>query len=187
MKTNPAKTRDWFKVFILYSKPAEGYRAFNLFLQLERRFDQEFMFENHLWQLQALGDAEAAGQAAYEASEADMIIVALDSQTLLSPAFDRCAAGLPASDTRSDHLLVCLMDEETEEARTLLHELAASKGLHFISNLEAGTYLCGSSRVGDWTRAEVGSPDPEEESLFQDGWGQFPVLRMSYAHWGINE
>ncbi len=154
--------RTWFKVLIFYHRPDDGYRAFRLFMQLERRFNDEFMFENNLYPLEALTAPETGEQALYEASEADLIIAAMDTAAI--PAFERWFHQIPTARTGQRRLVLNL--SSNEEANATFRRLVARKGMDFISASEAKDFLFGEpKRVDSW------QSEPEFECNWNDRLG----------------
>jgi hypothetical protein len=162
--------RTWFKVLIFYSRPEDGYRAFRLFMQLERRFNDEFMFENNLYPLESLQTPENAEQALYEATEADLIITAMDSSS--TGNFEHWFQQIPTARCGQRRLVLNLSAEE--DPNSSFRRLVARKGMDFISTTEAKDFSLTDTRDSDTTEEEV-----EVEHSWKDrGLTQSPYRRM---------
>lgn len=184
MQTTNARTQ--FKVTLIYDNVSAGRRAYQLYLELERKFSGEYEFESHLSNTAILADPAIADIVAEQLDDADVILVALESESAPNPNFKRLMEELSLDDRELKPLLLALADEDRPGA-DFLRNLADRKGMEFISNSEAADRFSGKTFTRN-RAAKLIMPELERTELLENcahwGWAQFSIRN---AAWGINE
>jgi hypothetical protein len=122
MERNPL-----FKILIAYETFSSGVRAREMSERLAARLQSEFEMSSDIWKFELLNHPQLREQAATEAAEADMVIMAARRAADL-PAHirDWIESWLPQRKEGSAAALVALLDEpEEEESRAETPPLGA--------------------------------------------------------------
>lgn len=146
MMTLPTKHKQdekpWLRAHILYTTQETGLKAFRLFLQIERRLAGDFDLDQVLRSFDSLFFPEEAEQALREAGDADLILLAMDEDELLSPLLRRWLEDLAPVERGRQRALILLdgaadaFAEVVIKRRAWLIRLADRKGMEFFSHAQ---------------------------------------------------
>ena len=120
------------KIVIAYDNAATGKRAEAIYERLAKRLGNNFDFEQRLWRFDVLEEADVRAEAARDAADADIVIVATNEdkklpegvQTWLENSLQR-HSGAAA--------LVALLDHSSAPVQPYLEEVARRGGVDFFA------------------------------------------------------
>jgi hypothetical protein len=175
-----------FKIVVAYEDFDAGLRAKEMLERLSQQLIPEFEVSRDVWKFELLGHPQLRKQAAREASEADMILIAARAESELLPHVTSWIDEWASNRNGRVAALVALLDQEQENENelpplcALLQQTAERAGMDFFC------------KTGDWHQQDFDyvffetTPRPSsatrlqgvEEVLYQDA---------SRRGWGIND
>lgn len=129
-----------FKILITYECFASGLQAVQIYHRLSRNLEEEFAFAVDFWRFEVLGIPSLREAAAAQATEADLIMIAIDGRYALPADFQLWIESWIDSKVGQDTALVLLSklagDAMARPAsiRQHLRQMASRGSMSFISD-----------------------------------------------------
>jgi hypothetical protein len=171
-------------ILLAYEDFSTGVLAKNFFETLTRYHDNLVQFESHLWKFGVLRDAHLFELAAYDAGEAQMIVLALRPNEGISDDIRRCLDRWLTSGSAESRALVVLLASQPGRAVNVTTLRASLRQLAACANF---AFLCKETELPAMTspfRTLTTSP-----SLWTEPLAPLPTSSsyVSQPRWGLNE
>lgn len=120
------------KIVIAYDSAANGKRAKAIYERLAKRLGNNFDFEQRLWRFDVLEEEDVRAQAARDAADADIVIVATNQDKKLPEGVqDWLESSLRKHSGAA--ALVALLDHPSAPVQPYLEEVARRGGMDFFA------------------------------------------------------
>lgn len=131
----PRNAKPGFQVALIYEDAEAGTQARRFYEKLERHFEHEFAFSQHMWNFAVLGLEEVREEAAGLAAKADLVVLSLCGDAELP---EEIKAWIEGWLERASHkpALVALSEDPkhpvANRVQDFLHDAAAHRRVPFF-------------------------------------------------------